>query len=110
MQMTNPPKESAKCPLCGRGGKIRSDRQNRYLWGIVYQILADETGHSTEEIHAFCRRFLPRVFVTVGSVEEEVEKSTTSLTTSEFEDYTLRVRVFAAQELQCQIPLPNETL
>lgn len=98
-----------KCPTCGRGGKPRSSNQNRYLWSVVYQLIAEHTGHSSEEVHAFMKaRFLPRRFIKIGGREELAEKSTTDLTTAEFEEYAMRVRVFASQELGIQVPLPNE--
>ena len=98
-----------KCPMCGRGGKPRSSRQNRYLWGIVYALIAEETGHSTEELHEFFKSmFLPRTFIQVGKREREIVKSTTDLSTTDMENYLTRVRVFASQELNVFIPLPNE--
>ena len=101
--------EKKKCPYCGRGGKPRSLKENSYLWGIVYSEIASETGHSSEDIHTAMKdMFLPKVFVTIGDNEYEVRKSTTDLTTSEMEDYLMRIRAFAAQELNLGIPLPNE--
>ncbi len=101
--------QKSRCPVCGKSQNGRSDRQNRYMWSVVYKIIADETGHSTEVIHDFMMSmFLPRSFITVGKAEQEVRKSTTELSTVEMEDYLMRIRVFAAQDLQCQIPLPNE--
>jgi hypothetical protein len=93
-------------------GKPRSLRQNSYLWGVVYSYIAEETGHSTEEAHEYCKaRFLPKMFKTLkeGLAETEVQKSTTELTTEEMEQYLERVRAFAAEELFTIIPLPNET-
>lgn len=66
----------------------RSDNQNRYYWGICLSLIADETGHTTEEIHEVMKRkFLPRKFVSFAGVTEEVPKSTTTLTTKEMEEY-----------------------
>lgn len=100
-----------KCPACGRGGKPRSQNQNSYLWGVVYSEMANYTGHSTEEIHEACKQmFLPKQFVHLGPTDTEVPKSTRELTTAEFEEYALRVRVFANRDMGLQIPLPNESL
>lgn len=90
-------------------GKPRSVHQNRYMWGVVYQMIADETGHLPEEVHEFCKmKFLPRAFIAIGNEEFAVTKSTTKLTTGEFEEYLERIRVFAATELAIRIPMPNE--
>lgn len=73
-------------------------------------MIADFTGHDTEEVHEYCKmKFLPRHSVTIANEECQVSKSTTRLTTDEIEEYLNRVRVFAANELSLTIPLPNET-
>lgn len=100
--------EATKCPTCGRGGKPRSHSQNSYLWGVVYPLIAEYTGHSTEELHeAFKHLFLPRATF-LGDKEILANKSTTELSTVEMEDYLMRVRVWAGEELGVSIPLPNE--
>lgn len=90
--------------------KGRSNHQNRYLWGVVYQIIAAETGHTTEEIHEYCKAmFLPRTHMMLAGHEVALTKSTTTLSTLEMEDYLAAVRAFAAQELGIVVPLPHET-
>ena len=107
---TSDTKGKSRCESCGHLLRGRSGRQNRYLWAVCYKILSDETGHSTEEIHDFMKSmFLPRFFITIGGKEQEVRKSTTELSTVEFEEYLMRIRVFAG-EMNCSIPLPNEAL
>lgn len=87
--------------------KGRSAQQNKYLWGVVYKILSDELGYTTEEVHEICRyKFLPRKYVNLGHEEIETRKSTTKLTTSEFEAYIERIRAFASSELSVIIPDP----
>ena len=89
--------------------KPRSNRQNKYMWGVLYRDVATETGHTTEEIHVFCKdKFLPRQFVIIAGEERNVPKSTKDLTTAEMEQYLERVRAWAAQELRLGIPLPGE--
>ena len=90
--------------------KVRSPRQNSFYWGVVLSCIAENTGHTTEEIHQYCKdSFLTRKFVTINGIERSVPKSTTDLTTSEFEAYILHVREWAGRELNIGIPLPNET-
>lgn len=93
--------------------KNRSLNQNAYMWGVIYTMIASETGHSTEEVHEFMKcMFLPRHFIRLGKSkkEQQVVKSTTTLSTTEMEEYLERVRAFAAQELNMTIPLPNESV
>lgn len=84
--------------------KSRSDNQNRYLWGVVYKIIANETGHTEEEVH----EHMKWQFLRKRGGRLETVKSTTNLTTIEFEEYTENIRRFAATKLNIQIPLPNE--
>jgi hypothetical protein len=83
----------------------RSNKQNRYYWGVVVQILSDFCGYTPEEMHeALKEKFL-------GSERDQKGllriKSTASLTTDEFAQYTNRVVIWAAQELLVYIPDPN---
>ena len=83
--------------------KSRSNNQNRYLWGVVYKIIANETGHTEEEVHEHMKwRFLRKH----GRLE--TVKSTSDLNTKEFEEYTENIRRFGATDLSLQIPVPNE--
>lgn len=90
--------------------KHRSNSQNRFYWGCVLQEIANSTGHTTEDLHeVFKREFLPKQFVVIGDEEFEIAKSTTELTTTEFEQYIERIRVFASG-FGVQIPLPGQAI
>lgn len=94
-----------------RQDKGRSGAQNRYYWGVVCAEIAGETGHTPEECHEFLKAmFLPRSFIRLGDKEQQITKSTTTLTTMEFETYLEQVRAFAATELGIVIPMPHESL
>lgn len=84
----------------------RSNQQNRYYWGVVIKILADETGYTSDEMHsALAYQFL----LTVGTRKLlPFVKSTAKLSTAEFEEYMTKVRSFASVELKTYIPTPNE--
>lgn len=99
-----------RCNTCGQViGSTRSNKQSNYYWGVVIDLIADHTGDSPEATHRTLKEmFLPRMFVTVGDEEREADKTTTLLTTGQMEDYLMRVRVWAGQELGVVIPLPNE--
>ena len=86
--------------------KNRTDAQNKYWWGVVIDILSKEIGFEPEEIHDYIkRRFLP-----VRSEKFDISsgKSTARLTTLEFVDLIERVQRWAAIDLHCFIPDPNE--
>lgn len=84
--------------------KFRSSQQNKYLWGVPYKLIADETGHTTDEVHAY----LTSLFLQDKSRIIPVIKSTTELSTVEFEEYTENIRRWGASTLSLNIPLPNE--
>ena len=84
--------------------KHRSLQQNAYYWGVVLKILSIETGHTDEEVHQHMKwRFLRKK----GGKLETV-RSTTDLSTVEMENYLADIRMFSAQDLNIQIPEPNE--
>jgi len=81
----------------------RSERQNKYYWSVIIKILGDELGYMPEEVH----EALKFKFLRKGGKLETV-KSTTSLTTVEFEMFVEKVRIWALTDFQITIPLPNE--
>ncbi len=86
----------------------RSDPQNRYYWGVVIALTAEYCGYQPEEMHDAWKLKLLR--------QEDPDhpmptiRSTTSLSTQEFEDYLERIRTIAATDLGVVIPLPNEAV
>lgn len=84
--------------------KIRSNNQNRYYWGVVVFILAKELGYLAEEIHDA----LKFKFLLEKAEKIEVPRSTTELSTIEFENFLSTVRMWASSELNIYIPEPNE--
>ena len=95
--------------------KKRSGNQNRYYWGVlipcIQQGLFDTQGEwlNTEEVHAFLKVHFNFKEITNTSTGEMVKlgKTTTELTTIEFEEYQDKCRQFADEFLNVIIPLPN---
>jgi hypothetical protein len=84
----------------------RSLNQNGYYHAVVIAILSDFTGYEVDEIHeALKAKFLSLPEDDFGIVKI---RSTTELSTVEFEDYLERIRRWATMKLNCFIPLPNE--
>jgi len=96
--------------------KPRTDRQNRYYWGVVIDMITQEICGNTnavekEEIHrSLARHFLVEDHIDlVGGVQiNKVPPSTTSLSTVEFKEYIEMVRRWAAEFLYMNIPDPKE--
>lgn len=85
--------------------KLRSQRsnlQNNYYWGVVLDILSRETGYEISEMH----EILKYKFLKVKGKMEYV-KSTTKLSTSEFEEYLEKIKRWASIDLNVYIPDPN---
>lgn len=100
--------------------KSRSSDQNRYYWGCVLKVLASEIGELEEDMDVSLRKqfletYIPQIhdglkikFLTDRSKKFPVPKSTTELSTVEFEEFLSKVRIWASSELNIYIPLPNE--
>jgi len=82
---------------------MRSNEQNAYLFGVVYAILSEETGHEVDELHEICKiKFNGKI------VEgEKIGQSTTKLDSGQFTDYIERIRKWAAMDLGIHIPDPH---
>ena len=89
--------------------KSRSIVQNRYYWFLL-GMLENESGIYKDDWHdMFGEKFRRRTKDFNGELMEYT-KSSTALTTLEFEDYMTKIRTFASVELGCFLPLPNETI
>jgi hypothetical protein len=86
----------------------RSIQQNKYLWGIVYEAVADTTGFEPEEVHdIFKRKFLSYSKPYKGK-SYRFTKSTTELNSLQFSEYIEKIKMFSAKELSCYIPDAGE--
>lgn len=93
----------------------RSDRQNRYMWGVVYEMISEHTGMTPTAIHEYLKtEFLTEKHIMKMKgdyvVEVDVPRSSSVLKTNEFEDYLSKVRQWASQELGIYVPLPHEAM
>ena len=90
----------------------RSVRQNAYYHAVCVKMLADETGYTPDEMHDILRgKFLSKTIIFAGE-EVVIVKSTKSLNTKEFEEYTAAIRQTASLPewlgKKIYIPDPNE--
>jgi len=84
--------------------KKRSNPQNAYLWGCVYKLISDFSGYTPEETH----QIFTGMFLGYEKHGRQFVRTTTTLSTIEFEDYAESIRRFASMELSLWIPEPNE--
>ena len=95
----------------------RSEQANAYLWGVVYRLMAEYTGHTEDEIHdAMCAVFLPNerkrltffhaLMGEVLDVEIDTRRSS-KLTGTAFYDFVEQVRQFARESLGVETPDPD---
>lgn len=82
----------------------RSENQSRYYWGVVLELLSKELGYDQDEMH----EILKYKFLQSHAMGMPYVKSTTKLSTGEFEDYLSKIKRWAAEFLHIVIPDPNE--
>lgn len=111
--------------------KKRTERQNAYLWGVVYKTIADNdpgffgneetvealraAGLKVEDaVHEYCKRMFLRgeaLFLDVDDAANGdmfyVRKSTRKLSRAEFNEYVENVRRWAADGLRVFVPDPQ---
>lgn len=97
--------EGKECEVIVRSKKKkRSNKQNRYMWGVVYKLYAEYLGYTSDDIHNLLRiKFLP---VFIG--DEKLPGSTSKLNKKEMEEYLTKCRNYGNSEFSLNIPLPNE--
>lgn len=88
----------------------RSVVQNKYYWGVIIKMIAEEVGYSPEVTHDYMKKlFLGFEQYDFPDGVHYFLKTTTTLTTGEIEEYFRKIRNWSGEFLNCYIPLPNET-
>lgn len=92
----------------------RSDPQNRYYWGVVIKeisIRLRDLGHEwleDNDVHDMMKlKFNTEQMVSEHGEVLDLPKSTAGLTTTQFIEYTERVKKWAAEFLDIYIPDPG---
>ena len=86
----------------------RSLQQNKYYWFIL-GLLESNSGIDSNDWHLYFGEKFRRNTKDFNGEIITFTKSSTDLTTMEFEDYMSKIRTFASRELGILLPLPNET-
>lgn len=95
--------------------KSRSNPQNAFYWGVVVPLIRrmfEDAGNTMndEDVHCFLRAHvggLTNIVHTPDGLARNVLKSSTALTTIEWEMWMEKIRAWAAP-FDVVIPLPNE--
>ena len=98
--------------------KKRSNQQNRYYWGGVIPILQHtlkELGNdfTQEQCHSILKcKFLKETAYVNESTREFIDriKSTTELSTNDFEDYLENIRAWMQEFFSVDVPLPEKQM
>lgn len=96
----------------------RSVRQNKWIWGVAYPLIAEHLGYDAHEHEQLHYDLLSVRFGThaiqpkIPGAPPRIEPVRTSsqLTVTEFSDYMEWLCRYAAQEFDVVLPLPDETL
>lgn len=95
----------------------RSNDQNGWLWGCIYPMLLDalidvgwDEFTNIEQVHEFCKmKFTASEIVNRHTGEiVTIPFSTANMNTVEFSAYTDKIRDFASEYLNTEIPDPNK--
>ena len=90
--------------------KDRTLKENAYYWAVIVRMIADEMGLLDDQVHEMLKMMFLKVGVEHKGKRYEVARSTTQLSTVQFENYCERIRMWASNELGCVIPLPGEII
>ena len=82
----------------------RSTLQNNYYWGVVVELLSNELSYDQDEMH----EILKYKFLQSNAMGMPYIKSTTRLSTGEFEEYLSKIKRWAAEFLNIVVPDPIE--
>lgn len=87
--------------------------QNAWVWAVAYPIIAETLGYDRHEHADLHYALVAKCFGTHHDPALGMEipnKRSSNLTTKEFSEYMEWLVRFAAQEFNCQLPLPDERI
>ena len=98
--------------------KKRSNSQNSYYWGLLIPLMQQGAKDLWGEVWSIdkAHKFLSQKFVFHESVNTKTgeitntHKSTTELTTTDWEVYMTEIRIYLLEDFDIDAPEPNEIL
>jgi hypothetical protein len=88
--------------------KQRSLAQNRYYWGVIVKAVSDEMGVIPDVAHGIMASIWLKIGTEYKGRRYEFARSTTTLSTKDFKEYCENCRMWAAEELNINIPAEGE--
>jgi hypothetical protein len=90
--------------------ETRRSQANRYYWGVVLKFMAEESGHTVDELHELMKlRHNSKVVADPTTGEEvKIACSTSKLTINEFSDYLEAVMLDGSEHLGIVFPEPRK--
>lgn len=85
--------------------KPRSDKQLRYYWAVIVEMIAEAAGYTPEEAH----EALKWHFLKIPDARLPTVRSTGDMSTAEIEEYYSRCRQLGSEIYGIYIPEPNES-
>tara|TARA_R110000868_G_scaffold149088_1_gene371329 strand:+ start:359 stop:814 length:456 start_codon:yes stop_codon:yes gene_type:complete len=98
--------------------KLRSQNQNAFYWAVIIPLIVNvfnEYGNNVdaEQVHEFLKDEvgkLSKIIILPNGEKKKISGSTAELGTMGFEDYLTKVRVWAGEVLEIELPFPNENI
>lgn len=89
----------------------RRNRANRFYWGVVLKLMAEESGHSVDDLHELGKlRHNSKIVVDPLTGEEtKIGQSTAKLSIPDFSVYLERVMLDGAEWLGITFPEPRKS-
>jgi hypothetical protein len=90
--------------------ETRRQQANRFYWGVVLKLMAEESGHTADELHELGKlRHNSKVVVDPFTGEEtKIAQSTAKLSVADFGVYLERVMLDGAEWLGITFPEPRK--
>ena len=96
-------------------GNKRSNQQNKYYWGVCINMIHEHTGQDEDDIHEFLKGKFNAVEFEIprkdtGEVIDHatIGRTTTRMSTIEFNEYVEKIQMWASEFLNIVIPDPNQ--
>jgi hypothetical protein len=89
--------------------QTRRQRANRYYWGVVLKLMAEESGHTAADLHEIMKlRHNFKLTADPQGEEVKIPKSTATLKILEFSEYLEAVMLDGAEWLGITFPEPTK--
>lgn len=96
----------------GKPRKQRTLPENSYYWAVPIKLISEHTGYTEDKIHNVLKELFLKKHIDIATSKGQkpfyIVRSTTELSTVEFEEYMSKIREWSSIELGVYIPDPSE--